>query len=150
MKRQLPNANHEQSAFNFFERQQSDRKKRTFEILSQFNPALATEVVYKDEKYTKGGVSVFDTGSYHHHHMRSANGLVAINKCSVEDRAAITIQRYWKGYIQFKTFNRILIDKFAAQEEAREVEEKKRVERWMIRKETEELEKQIEDRNRLF
>ena len=67
--------------------------------------------------------------------------MVAINKCSVEDRAAITIQRYWKGYIQFKTFNRILIEQFAAQEEAREVEEKKRVERWMIRKETEELEK---------
>lgn len=32
---------------NFFERHQSDRKKRTFEILSKFNPALAVEVVYK-------------------------------------------------------------------------------------------------------
>ena len=44
----------------------------------------------------------------------------------------------------------MLIEQFTAQEEAREVEEKKRVERWMIRKETEQLERQIEDRNRLF
>ena len=32
---------------NFFEKHQSDRKKRTFDILSKFNPALASEVVYK-------------------------------------------------------------------------------------------------------
>ena len=44
----------------------------------------------------------------------------------------------------------MLIEQFTAQEEAREIEEKKRVERWMIKKETEQLEKQIEDRNRLF
>ena len=44
----------------------------------------------------------------------------------------------------------MLIEQFTAQEEAREVEEKKRVERWMIKKETEQLERQIEDRNRLF
>lgn len=54
----------EQSAFNFFERQQSDRKKRTFEILSQFNPALATEVVYKEHQMRLGGgsVSEFELG----------------------------------------------------------------------------------------
>ena len=44
----------------------------------------------------------------------------------------------------------MLLNQFTAQEEAREVEEKKRVERWMIAKETELLEKQIEERNRLF
>ena len=40
-------------ALNFFERQQSDRKKRTFDILSQFNPTLATEVVYKEHKLAR-------------------------------------------------------------------------------------------------
>ena len=38
---------------NFFERHQSDRKKRTFEILSKFNPALAVEVVYKHSSLSR-------------------------------------------------------------------------------------------------
>ena len=42
------------------------------------------------------------------------------------------------------------MQKFEELEEAREVEEKRRVERWMIKKETELLKKKIEDRNRLF
>ena len=67
-----------------------------------------------------------------------------------QTRAAKLIQAHWKGYKQRQQYERMLIEQFTAQEEAREVEEKKRVERWMIRKETEQLERQIEDRNRLF
>ena len=54
-------------ASSFFERQQSDRKKRTFEILSRFNPALANEVVYKDKcncfKDGKGSIGTQLSGS---------------------------------------------------------------------------------------
>lgn len=69
---------------------------------------------------------------------------------SSKDWAATRIQAFWKGHCQRQKYERLLIEQFTAQEEARENEEKKRVERWMIRKETEQLEKQIEDRNRLF
>ena len=44
----------------------------------------------------------------------------------------------------------MLIKHITEQEEAREMLEKRRVERWIIEKETELLQKQIEERNRIF
>ncbi len=35
------------SCSNYFEKKLNDRKKRTFNILKRFNPALASEVIYK-------------------------------------------------------------------------------------------------------
>ena len=55
--------------------------------------------------------------------------------------AAVCIQRHWKGFTQRRLFGKLMIQMIEAAEEAREVEEKRRVERWMLRKETELLEK---------
>ena len=112
--------NKESEAYNFFERQQSDRKKRTFEILSKFNPILANQVIYKN------------------------------NFMRTQDRASVKIQKIFKGFMARKRYNQILIKHMTEQEEKRENQERKRVERWMLERETELLQNQIEERNRLF
>ena len=56
---------------------------------------------------------------------------------STDEIAAITIQKYWKGYAQRVKYHCLMLKQFEEMEEAREVEEKRRVERWMIKKETE-------------
>lgn len=55
-----------------------------------------------------------------------------------------------RGYLTRLKYQRMLIEHILAQEEARDLKERKRVERWILEKETEQLQMQIEARNRLF
>jgi hypothetical protein len=82
----------------FFEREQSDRKKRTFDILRRFDPNLASEVVYKQQQAENelGGLDDDDVFAMPprfkpRQHMKNMNV-----------KAAITIQRFARGWLTRK------------------------------------------------
>ena len=120
--------------------------------MSQFNPSLASEVVYKAQRkkplLTKQpSSSAFEGQTLN---QDSSNFENTVEELSAEEVAAVTIQKCWRGFVQRVKYSAMLIEKFEALEEAREVEEKRRIERWMVERETEMLKRKIEERNRLF
>jgi hypothetical protein len=64
--------------------------------------------------------------------------------------AAVYIQKMVRGFMQKMRYQKMLAEHLIAQEDARDLLEKKRVERWILERETERLQMQIEERNRLF
>ncbi|CDW88956.1 UNKNOWN [Stylonychia lemnae] len=115
----------------YFEKKLTDRKKRTFNVLMQFNPKLAHEVVYK-----------------------GSSNIPKLSKIDVQFKkhidAATIIQKYFRAWRARQEYAVLVYKKYQEIEHQQELENEKLLDQWILEQETKKLQEEIDEKNRLF
>eukprot|EP00347_Sterkiella_histriomuscorum_P016442 403353157 len=108
-----------------------DRKKRTYQILKKFDPQLANEVIYKEN--------------------REQNNSNKIDQIIVKlIQASIIIQKHFRAWKAKQVYNQLIYEKYEEFQRQQDLENEKLIEQWAREQETSRLQKEINEKNNLF